>query len=219
MSYTKQYIFSNYFPTNISTADLYCVSNSTDHKSTHQLHLKNPAVASVTIFSYDIAMILSISSMSRFQYQNCDIVSLCVTVFTNFLSLFVRTEVKIVKNLIKCQNFIQNWYEKGNNLFLKNCDICDWFCHNCDWSRLRQLWLQLQQLWCFAIILVGVVAIVVDCDICEHCDNFAHFKALCSWKDSGGGLSVNIDNNWSSNNQVIHSHDDSNCEQGVSYWP
>ena len=37
-------------------------------------------------------------------------------------------------------------------------------------------------------------------------------KLSVAEKDSGGGLSIYIDNNWPSNNQVIQSHDDSNCE-------
>ena len=43
----------------------------------------------------------------------------------------------------------------------QDCDNCGWHC---------------DKLWFFAIIVVGVATIVVDCDNCEHCDNCDHVK-------------------------------------------
>ena len=59
--------------------------------------------------------ILQLSQFRSRKCDNCDTVLWCVTVFHYFHSLVVRTEARSVEDRMECQNFIQNWYENGNN--------------------------------------------------------------------------------------------------------
>ena len=104
-----------YFITNLSTtADEPFAINSTDHKLIHhRSYLKTEQSQMSLFFSSDTAMILNISQLSQFQYQNCDhckIVLWCATVFHNCHSLVERSEARIVENWMKCHNFVQNRY-------------------------------------------------------------------------------------------------------------
>ena len=59
---------------------------------------------------YDTAMILNISQLSQFQYQNCDnckIVLWCATVIHNCHSLVAISEERIVENWMKGHYFVQ----------------------------------------------------------------------------------------------------------------